>query len=105
MASRAQLEAELTAVNAQLTKVQAELLAAQNPKELAFTITGLQGVFADDVQVAVGDMAHVVLVRGSVGELNSNGIWNNIKPGTIVEYWVTRGTASTYKAIEAFYAA
>lgn len=103
MASQAQLADQLNAVTLQLKKVQAELDAALHPPTKTFVISSLQGVFADDQAVAIGDTAHVTVVRGRVGQLNSNGIWNDIDDGTIVEYWTSRGTAVSNKAIEAFY--
>ena len=94
-----QIIAELGALDAHTTKVQGELIRPTR----SFTITALNGVFADDTQVKVGDVCHVNVVRGRVGQLNTNGIWNDIANGTIVEYWVTSGGVDSNRCVEAFY--
>lgn len=104
MASKAELQAELEALDAQLAKVQAELDTALHPPVQSLVITALAGVFADDAGISVGDTAHVVVVRGRVGQMNGNGIWNDIDPNTIVEYWVTHAGVDSNKTVESFYA-
>ena len=103
MASQAQLADELNAVRAQLVKSQAELNAVLHPPERTFVITALNGVFADDSGIAVGDVAHITVVRGRVGQLGTSGIWGDIAPGTIVEYYVTHAGVNSDKGVEAFY--
>lgn len=102
MATQAQLRAQIESLTAQLSKVQSEYQAVLNPPERTFMVSAVTGIFADDTDVRVGDVCHVIVVRGRVGVLATNGIWGDIAPGTIVEYWVTRGTSSSNHAVEFF---
>jgi selenophosphate synthetase-related protein len=102
MSSRAETETRLTDLAAQLTKVQAELDAALHPPTRTFVISALRGVFADDVGVQVGDTANVIVVRGRVGQLSTDGVWGDIADGTIVEYWATRAGVPTNHVVEFF---
>lgn len=94
-----QILAELASLDAHAAKVVTEL----TPVTRTFTITRVSGIFADDTDVQIGDVAHVTVLRGRIGQLNTDGIFNDIAPNTVIEYWVTRGAVSSNKALEGFY--
>jgi hypothetical protein len=97
-----QLIADLGVIDARLSKVQVEV--ARAPR--SFTITELKGVLSDDTGVVPGDICHVVVLRGRIGALRTDGMWGDITPGTIVEYTVEHGgVISNPPALEGFYAA
>jgi hypothetical protein len=99
MKSLEQLVADLRSVDDQLTKVQGEV--AQPAR--TFAITSTQGVFADDTNISIGDLCTVTVVRGRIGQLNTDGVWNDIVPGTIVEYFITHNGVPSNKTVEVFY--
>lgn len=59
-------------------------------------------MFADDVGISIGDTAAVKILAGRVGQLGTNGIWNDIEPGTQVEYYVRHAGIDTNKVVEIF---
>ena len=59
-------------------------------------------MFANDIDVRIGDTAKVVVLAGNVGQLNPNGVWDDITPGTRVEYSIIRSGVESAKALEVF---
>lgn len=89
---------ELRAIDAQLSKVQKEIPQVG----AAFLIRSLDGIFKDDIGIAVGDLAYLRVTAGRVGQFNDNGMLNNITPGTQVSYKVLHAGVWTNEAVEAF---
>jgi len=62
----------------------------------------LGGIFANDTGISIGDIAVVQVLSGRVGLMGTDGIFNDIEPGTVVEYYVIHDGVQTNKAQETF---
>lgn len=93
-----ELAAELEDLKTQLEKVRGEMLQPG----ATFVITGLSGIFADDQGIQVGDLAHLQVLVGRVGQINTDGMLNDIAPGTRVAYYVLHNGVGTNVVVEEF---
>lgn len=68
--------------------------------DIEYQITALDGLFTNDVGVSVGDTCKIWVLTGSIGNALTNGHFEDVEAGTVIEYQVENSNIGTARFIE-----